>query len=75
MLLFVAEKAIDVVRPVTVCMKSQIGWVPFGAEIVRLIALTMPALMDSEYSSLSGVPIATTVWPGTTEDESPSVSG
>ncbi len=33
----------------------------FGALIVRLIALTMPALMDSEYSGLSGVPIATTV--------------
>src|SRR5579871_1534327 len=39
---------------------------PFGAEIVRLMALTMPALIDSEYCGLSGVPIATTVWPGST---------
>src|SRR5215471_8423618 len=45
----------------------------FGAVIVRLTALTMPAVMVSW--RLNGLPMATTVWPGWADDELPSVSG
>jgi hypothetical protein len=46
---------------------------PFGAVIVRLVALTIPAVMVS--ARPNGLPIATTFWPGCTDDELPSVSG
>src|SRR5947208_3647457 len=45
----------------------------FGAVIVRSVALTMPAVIVS--GRLNGLPIATTLWPGSTLDESPSASG
>ncbi len=44
-----------------------------GAVIVRFVALTMPAVIVS--GRLNGLPIATTVWPGSADDEFPSVSG
>src|SRR6478735_10338022 len=40
---------------------------PFGAVIVRLVALTIPAVMVS--ARPNGLPIATTLWPGCTDDE------
>src|SRR3954468_14411496 len=45
----------------------------FGAVIVRFVALTMPAVIVS--GRLKGLPIATTLWPGCTDDELPSASG
>jgi len=45
----------------------------FGAVIVRFVALTMPAVIVS--ARLNGLPIATTLWPGCTDDELPSASG
>ena len=45
----------------------------FGAVIVRFVALTMPEVIVS--GRLNGLPIATTLWPGCTDDELPSASG